>query len=194
MGLCSLFGGVGSYFLLEGILLWAYQERDGCANVCMVDGREAFELRRRVLQLRRALKLHQFDVRHLSELLVLYAIEESGGVQTSGNIADGLHMQRSNVASYTNRLERDGLLTCIFGEDRRRRNYSLTGAGRAVLEHDRKLRDDKLAQIANEYLDVAELKTLVEASGILSRLEQAIFAEDRRQRQTSEAEPEDVSS
>ncbi|WP_156515225.1 MarR family winged helix-turn-helix transcriptional regulator [Dietzia timorensis] len=159
-----------------------------------MDGREAFELRRGVLQLHRALKLHQFDVRHLSELLVLYAIEKSGGVQTSGAIADGLRMQRSNVATYTNRLERDGLLTCIFGEDRRRRHYSLTDTGRAVLEHDRKLRDDKLAQIANEHLDVAELRTLVEASGILNRLEQAIFEEDRKQEEVDESEPEGIRS
>ena len=154
-----------------------------------MDGREAFELRRRVLQLHRALKLHQFDVRQLSELLVLYAIEESGGVQTSGAIADGLHMQRSNVATYTNRLERDGLLSCIFGEDRRRRHFALTGAGRAVLEHDRRCRDDKLAQIANDNLSGAELQTLVEASGILSRLGSAIFEEDRRQKQVDEAKP-----
>ena len=103
-------------------------------------------------------------------------------------------MQRSNVATYTNRLERDGLLTCIFGEDRRRRHYSLTDRGRAVLEHDRKLRDDKLAQIANEHLDVAELRTLVEASGILNRLEQAIFEEDRKQAEVDESEPEGISS
>ena len=145
-----------------------------------MDDREAFVLRRHVLQLHRALRAKPFEVRTLSDILVLDAIDRLGGELTSASIADELHMQRTNVATYMTRLERDGLVDRIQDvNDGRRSSFALSAVGRAVLERDRQLGDENLATAANAALSDDESKLLVEAGELMERLAMSILESSR---------------
>ena len=150
------------------------------AKVWPVDDREAFVLRRHVLQLHRALRAKPFEVRPLSDILVLDAIDRLGGELTSASIADELHMQRTNVATYMTRLERDGLVDRIQNvNDGRRSSFTLSEVGRAVLERDRQLGDENLATAANTALSDDESKLLIEAGELMERLAMSILESSR---------------
>mgnify|MGYP002759754091 FL=1 len=132
---------------------------------------DAQKFRCQLMSLHRRLRRQHPQERPLNDLLVLGAIDRLGASAAPKAIAADLHMQRTNVATYLGRLERDGLVSRhIDPDDHRRSRIQLTDAGQKVLMQDRGLRDSWLVHTAAAILTEEEIAVLTQSGTLMEKL------------------------
>ena len=111
------------------------------------------------------------DDRSWAQLLLLGAIDRSGGTATPSMLAESGGLQTSNLATALRDLEaHDLVVRTPDTEDRRKTRVSLTKTGRDLLYGNRARRDSWLTQAVEQVLTEDERRLLLEAGALLERI------------------------